>query len=179
MQIIYMDPFTTLLVDIGAWLVFHLGIGFACSKIPLDWLRPECRFFHAYAWEDGGELYQRLFRVRAWKRYIPNGSALYKGTFSIKNLPTNDIAYLQRWLKESVRTEVCHWLMILPGFLFFLWNDVIIGWVMTAYAFLNNLVPIIVQRFNRPRMRRLLARLEAAHPAQQEVPASPRLVPTP
>jgi hypothetical protein len=31
---------------------------------------------------------------------------------------------------------------------------------MVVYAFFNNLVPIVMQRFNRPRMRRLLAQLE-------------------
>ena len=31
---------------------------------------------------------------------------------------------------------------------------------MVAYAVLNNLIPIIMQRYNRPRIRKLLARLE-------------------
>jgi len=34
------------------------------------------------------------------------------------------------------------------------------GWIMVAYAVLNNLIPIILQRYNRPRIRKLLARLE-------------------
>jgi glycosyl-4,4'-diaponeurosporenoate acyltransferase len=50
--------------------------------------------------------------------------------------------------------------MIVPGFFFFLWNDVILGWLMVAYAFLNNLPFIIVQRFNRPRIRKLIALTE-------------------
>jgi glycosyl-4,4'-diaponeurosporenoate acyltransferase len=51
-------------------------------------------------------------------------------------------------------------MMILPGFLFFLWNEAVVGWIMVAYAVLNNLIPIIMQRYNRPRIRKLLARLE-------------------
>jgi hypothetical protein len=31
---------------------------------------------------------------------------------------------------------------------------------MVAYAVLNNLIPIVMQRYNRPRIRKLLARLE-------------------
>jgi len=50
--------------------------------------------------------------------------------------------------------------MILPGFLFFLWNSVEAGMWMVAYAFLNNLIPIVMQRYNRPRVNRLLAKLE-------------------
>jgi hypothetical protein len=45
--------------------------------------------------------------------------------------------------------------------LFFLWNSIKGGWWMVAYAIANNLVPIILQRFNRPRMRKLIAQLEA------------------
>ena len=155
-----MDTLDTLAVDILAWVVFHLSIGFASSKIPLSKLHPEHWFFQTFKWEKGGTIYDKIFHVRSWKKLIPNGSAVYKGAFSIKNLPTNDPAYLGRWLKESVRAEICHYLMIIPGFFFFLWNNVLMGWLMLAYAFLNNLVPIVLQRYNRPRMRKLLAKIE-------------------
>jgi glycosyl-4,4'-diaponeurosporenoate acyltransferase len=160
MQILFFDPLSTIIVDILAWIIIHLSLGYCSSKIPLNWLNLDDWLFQTFHWEKGGEIYQKLFRVRSWKKIIPNGSRLYRGAFSIKNLHTNDPAYLARWLKESVRAEICHWGMILPGFLFFLWNNVAVGWIMVAYAFLNNLVPIIMQRFNRPRMRNMLARLE-------------------
>ena len=160
MQIIFLDAMETLFLDIGAWVVFHLSIGFLSSKIPLKWLNPEHKFFQTFPWEKGGKIYDQIFHVKAWKRIIPNGSALYKNAFSIRRLPTLDADYLNLWLKESVRSEICHWIMILPGFLFFLWNNVLVGWLMVAYAFLNNLIPIILQRFNRPRMRKLLAAVE-------------------
>ena len=117
-------------------------------------------------------IYEKLFKVRSWKHLIPNGSALYKGSFSIKNLPENSPVYLRRWLKESVRSEICHYLMIVPGFFFFLWNSVTVSWIMVGYAFLNNLVPIVLQRFNRPRMRKLLILMEK----QELKKAEPALV---
>lgn len=160
MRIIVLNPVRTILADITAWVIIHLTLGYLSSKIPLHRLNPGKWLFQTFAWEKGGELYESLFRVRSWKKYIPNGSGLYRGAFSIKNLPTYDLAYLERWLIESVRTEICHWLMIIPGFFFFLWNDIALTWINVAYAFLNNIVPIIVQRFNRPRIRRLLAQLE-------------------
>lgn len=170
MQIVFLDTLETILLDIIAWVIFHLGIGYASSKIPLERLNPDLRFFQAYDWEKDGMIYEKLFHVRSWKHLIPNGSALYGDGFSIKNLATNDLAYLYRWLKESIRSEVCHWAMIVPGFFFFLWNNVVVGWIMVAYAFLNNLVPIIMQRFNRPRMRRLLAQIEKKNLQKGEFP---------
>jgi glycosyl-4,4'-diaponeurosporenoate acyltransferase len=160
MQIIFLDPAQVILLDVIAWLVIHLSLGYLSSKIPLEWLNPNQWFFQTFAWEKGGEIYQKFFRVRSWKKYIPNGSRAYRGAFSIKNLISSNPAYLERWLKESVRAEICHWVMIIPGFLFFLWNSEAFAWVNVVYAFLNNLVPIIMQRFNRPRMRDMLSRLE-------------------
>ncbi len=160
MQVLFLNLTQTLLLDILAWTVIQLTIGYCSSKIPLDWLNPDLPFFQTFAWEQGGEIYEKLFHVRAWKHLLPNGSALYQDGFSIKNLSTSDPAYLERWLKESMRAEICHWLMILLCIFFFLWNSVALGWVMVAYAVLSNLVPIIAQRYNRPRMRKLLAQLE-------------------
>ncbi len=170
MRILFLEPLQTLIFDVVAWVILHLGIGYGSTKIPLKWLNPDRRFFQAFAWEKNGRIYDQLFRVHSWKRFIPNGSALYRGAFSIKKLPIYDLAYLHRWLKESVRSEICHWIMILPGFFFFLWNDVVMGWVMVAYAFLNNLVPIIMQRYNRPRVRKLLAQLERKNLQKGEFP---------
>lgn len=163
MQIFYLNPTQTILLDVIAWLVIQLTIGYCCSKIPLDWLNPDQPFLQTFAWEKGGEIYEKLFHVRAWKHLIPNGSALYQDGFSIKNLLTKDPDYLERWLKETIRSEICHWLMILPCVFFFLWNSVALGWVMVAYAILSNLPLIIMQRYNRPRMRKLLAQMEKAH----------------
>ena len=160
MQILFLNITQTILLDVIAWLIIQLTIGYCSSKIQLNRLDPDRPFFQTFAWENGGEIYEKIFHVRAWKRFIPNGSKLYRGAFSIKNLPTRDPAYLERWLKESVRAEICHWIMILPCLFFFMWNSVALGWINVAYAVLSNLVPIILQRYNRPRMRKLLAQLE-------------------
>ncbi len=159
-QILFLNPTQTILVDVLAWLIIHLTIGYCCSKISVDWLNTEQSCFQTFEWEKDGEIYEKFFHVRAWKCFIPNGSKLYHGAFSIKNLLTYELAYLERWLKESVRAEICHWLMILPGFFFFIWNSMALAWVNVAYAFLNNLVLIILQRYKRPRMCKLLAQIE-------------------
>ncbi len=175
MQILFLEPLEALVVDIVAWVVFHLSIGYLSSKIPTKWLRPERRFFQTFKWEKGGEIYDTLFRVRSWKRFIPNGSSLYRGAFSIKNIATRDPAYLERWLQESVRAEICHWMMIVPGFFFFLWNNVSMGWAMLVYAIANNFVPIVAQRFNRPRIRRFLEHARRMSQLIEQHGASPAL----
>ncbi|MDY6867562.1 MAG: glycosyl-4,4'-diaponeurosporenoate acyltransferase [Chloroflexota bacterium] len=160
MQTIFLETPQTIVLDVIAWVIFHLGIGFGCSKIPLTWLNPDSRFFQTFKWEKDGKIYQKLFHVQSWKQFIPNAANLFSDRFPLKSIKSKDPQYLIRWLKETIRSEICHWLMIVPGFFFFLWNDVILGWLMVAYAFLNNLPFIIVQRFNRPRIRKLIALTE-------------------
>jgi len=156
MQILFLDPAPTLIVDIVTWLIFHLGIGYWCSQMPLERFNPDRRFYQSFHWEKGGKVYQELFRVRAWKRFIPQGSKLYRGAFSLQELPCMDLPYLERWLKESIRAEFCHWMMMVPSLFFFLWNNPVMGWVMVAYAVFSNFFPIVAQRFNRPRIRHFL-----------------------
>jgi glycosyl-4,4'-diaponeurosporenoate acyltransferase len=156
MQVLFLTPLLTLILDILAWVVFNMGVSYLCSRIPDHWLDPGGRFFHAFGWEKEGQLYEQLFHVRTWKQHIPNGGKLFDKNLSLESLPRRDPADLLRWLKESIRAEICHWLLILPGFLFFLWNPRFAGWVMVLFAFLFNIGPVVLQRFNRPRMRKLI-----------------------
>jgi len=169
MRIIFLSDIATAVMDVIAWICFHISIGYWSSRIPLQHFNPEKWLYLTRGWEQDGEIYQKLFHVREWKNFIPNGSALYPNTFKMKNLPTLNINYLETWLRESCRAEFCHLIMILPGFLFFLWNSVETGWWMVGYAVANNLVPIVMQRFNRPRVRRLLTQMKKNLPQKQEL----------
>jgi glycosyl-4,4'-diaponeurosporenoate acyltransferase len=159
-RIVYWSPVVTIIADILIWAVFHLSIGYWCAHIPVERFDYNHWSYQTFKWEQGGEIYQKLFKVKNWKRFIPSGAALYQGAYQIKHVAEFTVEGVKLWLKESCRSEFCHRMMILPGFLFFLWNEAVVGWIMVAYAVLNNLIPIIMQRYNRPRIRKLLARLE-------------------
>ena len=168
MRIIFLSDIATGIMDVLAWIIFHLSIGYWSSRIPIDFFNPQHPFYLPRKWEQSGEIYQKIFHVRDWKKYIPSGAKVYAHTFKIKHLVSYDPGYVERWLKESCRAELCHWAMILPGFIFFLWNSVGVGWWMVIYAVANNMVPIIVQRYNRPRVRKLLTRLQRIAPRSGE-----------
>jgi glycosyl-4,4'-diaponeurosporenoate acyltransferase len=160
MRIIFLSNIGTAIVDVIAWVCFHLSIGYWCSKVPISYFNPQSPLYLTKPWERGGEIYDKLFHVRSWKKLIPSGAKVYAGAFEIKNLPSFNFDYVDRWLKESCRAEFCHWIMILPGILFFFWNSIEGAWWMMAYAVANNMVPIIMQRYNRPRVRRLLNQIQ-------------------
>jgi glycosyl-4,4'-diaponeurosporenoate acyltransferase len=167
MQVIYLSIQDTVLVDIFAWIFIHFSIGYWCSRIPVSKFNPQKWFYLTRPWEKGGEIYERFFHVRSWKKYIPAGGKLYSDTFSLQKLSSFKKDYLELWLKESCRAEFCHWIMVLPGFLFFFWNSTRGGCLMMIYAVLNNLFPIVLQRFNRPRIRRLMSHLNTQLPTQE------------
>ena len=156
MRLLFLDTIETVILDVIAWALFHLGIGYYSSTISPERFNPDNRMYQPRKWEKEGGIYDKIFKVRSWKKLIPNGSALYSSGYSIKNLRSSQIGELDRWLRESCRAEFCHWMMIIPGFFFFLWNSVEAGWAMVMYAIINNLIPILMQRYNRPRARKLI-----------------------
>ncbi|MEA5061120.1 MAG: hypothetical protein VB015_01720 [Erysipelotrichaceae bacterium] len=61
-----------------------------------------------------------------------------------------------QFLIESARGELTHWLAILPFWVFGFFAPSYIIPIMLAYALIVNLPCIIVQRYNRPRIKKLL-----------------------
>ena len=74
------------------------------------------------------------------------------GTTTEKNLTDYSQENLKRFLIETSRGELVHWLGILPFWVFGLFAPPQIIWIMLAYALIVNLPCIIAQRYNRPRV---------------------------
>lgn len=168
MRLIHLPLFWTLVLDCVAWAAIQPGIGYLSLQFPSRLLDHRRWLYRTRRWERDGALYQHLFRVRTWKGRLPSAGTLFQG-FSMGQIRMRDEGYLQTWLAETCRAELCHWLAILPAFLFFLWNPVWLGVVMVAYAAAFNAVPIIAQRYNRPR---LIAILRRAGPSPDSAPGA-------
>ncbi|WP_432418853.1 hypothetical protein [Cytobacillus spongiae] len=59
-------------------------------------------------------------------------------------------------LLELNRAELSHWLQMIPSPIFFLLNEGVVSWSMLLYGILFNLPLILVQRYNRLRITRLM-----------------------
>lgn len=81
------------------------------------------------------------------------------GGFSMRRVASHSDEYVARWVAESCRAELTHWLAMLPVVLFVLWNPPVAVAANGVYALCANLPCIVVQRYNRPRLVRLLARV--------------------
>lgn len=170
MRLLYLPLFWTLVFDSVAWSILQPGLGYLSMRFPPSWLDPERWLYRSRAWERDGEIYQALFRVRSWKSRLPSGGTLFGG-FSMMQVSARDRDYLQTWLTETCRAELCHWIAIAPSLLFFLWNPPWLALVMVAYAIAFNVVPIIAQRYNRPRLLALMQRVRGQGRAPADVEA--------
>ncbi len=138
------------------WVGFHLGAGYLVQRLPLLWIRRLPVVSQSWAWEEDGRIYERL-RIRAWKDHLPEAGGFLPGGFSKRRLASRDPLYLERFAQETSRAELGHWLTWALALTFFLWTHWLVGWLMILYGGLINVPFILVQRYNRARLQRILA----------------------
>lgn len=155
MQIVYLsEPWTLVLCFVG-WFLLQSGAAWLCFRMPDRWFKADRFPFRASRLETSGRLYA-ILHVHRWKRWLPDGAAVVKGGYRKKTLRDFSPQNLERFVVESCRGELTHWLAILPFWLFGFIGPPPILWIMLAYALAVNLPCIIAQRYNRPRIMHLL-----------------------
>lgn len=146
--------FWTVVLNIAAWLVIQVGLAWLFLQIP----------FHRFKSSDWREnrynktFYVQFLRIKAWKDLLPDGGPLFEGGFAKATLNSKDSDYLRRFIAETRRGEMCHWVAVSCVCVFLLWNPWWGVLINLGYALLANLPCILAQRYNRLRMNAMLAR---------------------
>ncbi len=143
-----------IVLNMAGWLVLQLGLAWLFMRMPVSWFNP-CR---AFAWERSGRFYERVFAIKRWKDRLPDAARWFGGGFAKGTLAGTNTGYLQRFVRETWRGELCHWSAIAFAPAFFLWNPWWGDLIIVGYAVAANLPCILAQRYNRLRFERLLAR---------------------
>jgi len=152
-----------IILNVAGWLVIQLGLAWVFTRMPREWFNPAPTSTR----EKGVQFYERIFAIKRWKDWLPDAARWFTGGFPKGTLSGKDPEYLARFICETWRGELCHWLAIgcVPAFL--LWNPWWGDLIIVAYAFAANLPCILVQRYNRFRLARLLAaRMPRSMPAK-------------
>jgi glycosyl-4,4'-diaponeurosporenoate acyltransferase len=147
-----------MVLNVAGWLAIQMGFAWAFTKMPVDWFNPGC----AFSWERGGRIYETVFSIKAWKDRLPDAARWFGGGFAKGTLAAKQRDYLDRFLRETWRGELCHWAAVACTPVFFLWNPWWGDLIIAAYALAANLPCILAQRYNRLRLRRLLTRFAAS-----------------
>lgn len=132
---------------------FFLG-----EKVPRDRLNPEKFPFKSFAWEREGQIYEKI-GIRWWKTHTPDMSKYIRRTFSKQGNMLRDPQHLRKLVKETCSAELVHWALILLSPIFAVLMDSLGVLAMILYI-IGNLVPIIIQRYNRPRVLKIIQRIE-------------------
>lgn len=151
-------------LDVVAWAAFHAATGYAVHRLPVHRLRRDTWLLRQRAFEDDGRWYERL-AIRRWKDAVPEAGAFFSGGMSKRRLPLAGEGGLTRFVVETRRAELGHWSAMACGPLFVLWNPPAVAVVMIAYGIVVNAPFIAIQRYNRWRAGRALARLSGSSAA--------------
>jgi glycosyl-4,4'-diaponeurosporenoate acyltransferase len=122
------------------------------------------QILHSHNWEKNGDVYQQFFDVKKWKDRLPEMGDNSPNQFRKTRMNTTDPMYLYIFILETVRAEMCHGLAFIFGILVLMNNPTVPGlFFLLLYITLVNVPFVIIQRFNRPRLERLLEHIVKSH----------------
>ncbi len=139
------------------WLGWSLLVGACANALPLRWLQaePACAF-NSSAARASQQAYERWLVIRRWKGWIPDAGDALPGGIRKASLARREPQALRRLIAETRRAELVHW-ALWPAWLgTALWlppSGVLLNLV---FASLFNLPCLLLQRYNRLRLQRLL-----------------------
>lgn len=142
--------------------LYIAAIGIASHYIgnafPRQWFQAEAFPYREFSWEQEGQIYRKI-GIQYWKDKVPDMSKLC-GDMVRKEIATRPAEEnSESLIAESCVAESVHAALIpcsLPVLAIYPGAG---GWVIFGLCILGNLPFILIQRYNRPRLMKLLARL--------------------
>ena len=144
------------------WYLVSTGIvAFLVGRIlPKKWFRPDLFPYRALKFEDYGRFYDK-FGVRKWQNKVPDMSRILPFMMPPKKLTGNYKERLPRMLQETCVAELIHVLNCVAGLYCLKLYSGIGGLIIyLLYVLIFNLPYVVIQRYNRPRLLRILWRVE-------------------
>ena len=130
----------------------RLAVGYTIPLlVPLD--AAKSRWFHQRAWEP--KLYANL-KVKQWKDHMPTYDP---ASFSLRENTLEQIVF-NSCVSEAVH-EVIILLSFVPLLFALLWDAFPVFLITSIFAALFDSCFVIMQRYNRPRLMRILSKKEA------------------
>ena len=164
MRIIFLPDIFTILLCFIVWPLLQIIASLISHLIPDRYYWADSAFYRSHHFERDGRIYSEIFHVNKWKHPLPDGATIWnKKAFRKKKMANFSPETLDRFLVESARAEMTHWLAILPFWVFGFFTPPSVIFIMLIYALMANLPCIIVQRYNRPRVKRILEKMRCLH----------------
>ena len=152
------------LADAAVWAGWSTAVGYAAHRLPPAALHRDTVLTRPWRWENGGRTYE-VVGIRRWKDRLPEAGAVFRGGVSKRSLRGSSDDDLWAFAAETRRAELVHWAVPAITPLFALWNPPWLFAAMVGYALVANVPCLVVQRYNRARLLRVLERRSAVREA--------------
>lgn len=130
--------------------------------LPKKWFNSDAFPYKSFKFENEGKIYNK-FHIRNWQKKLPDMSRLFPKLMPEKKFADRerDVEKLPLMIQETCVAEFIHWLLFILGFgCVFLWKGAW-GWIVAVvYNLVGNVPFIIIQRYNRPRLKKTLKMAE-------------------
>ena len=146
-------------------LLYLALLGLLC--FPIGRLLAKIRFradrfpFRSFPFEREGKLYEKI-GIRTWQNKVPDISRLAPGIVPRKEIPRRpDAGQIRQMINETCIAELTHVLLCLAGIVLFrIWPGIGGAVLFAADVLLGNLPFLLIQRYTRPRLLKLLRATE-------------------
>ena len=148
-------------------LIMNISVWVAGRLFPRKWIRENDFPFCTLPCEKDGKIYEKL-SIKKWKNKWPDASRIFHKVFGKaiekiypkKSLNGNKKSKISTLIKESCIAEATHKAVSFLG-----WACLFIdtSWKVALLSFMHsviNLPSIVIQRYNRPRLKRALKALD-------------------
>ena len=150
----FLNQLTTVIKSIALIGILAHILG---EALPRKWFHWDRFPYRTFSWEREGRVYEAM-GIRRWKDRLPDKSKHTKKTFTKQMKGHDSIDGLVRFLQETCVAELVHWCLLLLSFPLYSYVPTGFGAAVTVLYALSNLPFIFIQRYNRPRLQRLLNR---------------------
>jgi glycosyl-4,4'-diaponeurosporenoate acyltransferase len=146
------------LATAGLWLGWSLLVGAMANRLPLAWLCDPGDVTAAVRRPSSPHRYEQWLAIRRWKAWIPDAGNALPGGIRKASLARRDPDALRRLIGETRRAELVHWALWPAWLVTALWLPPAGVAINLLFATAFNLPCLLLQRYNRRRLQRVLAR---------------------
>jgi len=147
-----------LVANVLGWPLIHFLVSKWAFQKKLSDFEKDRWYYKPFFWERDGRFYERVLKIKRWKRLLPDGARMLGHGFSKNSIKSRDPIYLKNFILETRRGEWAHGVTLCFAPVFFIWNPLWADLVMLGYALIANLPCIAAQRYNRIVIQRLLGK---------------------
>jgi len=148
------------LATAALWLGWSLLVGSLANRLPLAWLCDPADGTSARRQPASPRNDQHWLAIRLWKRWIPDAGPALPGGIRKASLARRDPEALRRLIAETRRAELVHWALWPAWLAAALWLPPTGVALNLLFATAFNLPCLLLQRYNRRRLQRLVARID-------------------